>query len=281
MSRKNIIIIASVCVVLAASLIGGGNLVMFFNPLGLILVVGGTLLAAALAFPKATLNGAWHQIKVINSAKVRTNDELVDMFYKLGRIRRFRGVRDMEDVAKKIQHQFLRMAVIMVADERRPADIAQRLEQEMDFFLARRESQRSVLAFMGRLAPAFGLAGTMIGLIRMLHTINDPSAVAAGMSVALLTTFYGLMLANLVVLPIERKIREHNRAEAVEMALIIEGAVALATEDNASAVASRLSSFKYAEDAITTGGSHRLNLRSAWQSVRNLAGGLRRASNER
>lgn len=280
MSRKNIILIASVCVVLAASLIGGGNLVMFFNPLGLILVVGGTLLAAALAFPKATLYGAWQQIKAVNSAKVRTSDELVDLFYKLGRIRRFRGVRHMEDVAKKINHQFLRMAVIMVADERRPGDIAQRLEQEMDFFLARRESQRAVLSFMGRLAPAFGLAGTMIGLIRMLHTISDPDAVAAGMSVALLTTFYGLMLANLVVLPIERKIHEHNRAEAVEMALIVEGAVALASEDNASAVASRLSSFKYAEDHIPES-TARFDLRSSWRSVRSMVGGLRRASNER
>ncbi len=279
MSRKNIILIASVCVVLAASLIGGGNLFMFFNPLGLLLVVGGTLLAAALAFPRATLYGAWQQIKGINSAKVRSNDDLVELFYKLGRIRRFRGVRDMEDVAKKISHQFLRMAVIMVADERKPSDIAQRLEQEMDFFLARRESQRAVLGFMGRLAPAFGLAGTMIGLIRMLHTISDPDAVAAGMSVALLTTFYGLMLANLVVLPVERKIREHNRAEAVEMALIIEGAVALATEDNASAVASRLSSFKYAEDFQPV--FKPLDLRGAWQSVRNLAQGLKRVSNER
>ena len=185
----------------------------------------------------------------------------------------------MEDVAKKLNHQFLRMAVIMVADERRPADIAQRLEQEMDFFLARRESQRAVLGFMGRLAPAFGLAGTMIGLIRMLHTISDPDAVAAGMSVALLTTFYGLMLANLVVLPVERKIREHNRAEAVEMALIVEGAVALATEDNASAVASRLSSFKYAEDVPPA--LKPLDLRGAWRSVRNLAQGLKRVPNER
>lgn len=280
MSRKNYLIIAAVAVALVAAALAGGSLLMFLDPLGLLLVLGGTLVAAWVAFPRKVIGDLWEQIRGLRSAKVRTAKELVDIFYQLGRLRRFRGVRQMEDLAEANGSQFLRMAVAMVADERPAVDIAQRLEQEMDFFLARRESQRSVLSFMGRLAPAFGLAGTMIGLIRMLHTLNDPSAVAAGMSVALLTTFYGLMLANLVVLPVERKLREHNRAEAVEMALIIEGAVALAQEDNASAVAARLASFRFADEQDAAA-SERLNLRSMAGSLKSMVAGLRKAANER
>ncbi|WP_449246580.1 motility protein A [Desulfarculus baarsii] len=279
MSRKNYLIMAAVAVALLVAFWASGSLLMFFNPLGLLLVLGGTLSAAWVAFPRTTLLGLWEQMSGLRQAKVLSARQLVELFYQLGRLRRFRGVRHMEELAEGNDNQFLRMAVAMVADERPAVDIAQRLEQEMDFFLARRESQRAVLSFMGRLAPAFGLAGTMIGLIRMLHTLSDPTAVASGMSVALLTTFYGLMIANLVVLPLERKLKEHNRAEAVEMALITEGAVALAQETNASAVAARLASFRYAEEAQAAG--PRLNIKGALESLRAVAAGLRKVSDER
>ena len=122
-----------------------------------------------------------------------------------------------------------------------------RLEQEFEFFVSRRDAQRAILNLMGRLAPAFGLAGTMIGLIRMLHTIKDPSEVTAGMSVALLTTFYGIMMANLIILPLERKLNELTRAQAVEMTLISEGIMGLALEDNGAAMQARLSTYRYAQ----------------------------------
>jgi chemotaxis protein MotA len=163
----------------------------------------------------------------------------------------------LEAQAKRTGNIFLEMGVAMVVDEKPASQIRERLEQEFDFMVSRREGQRAVLSLMGRLAPAFGLAGTMIGLIRMLHTISDPTEVAAGMSVALLTTFYGIMLANLVILPLERKLNEKNRAEAVEMSLITEGIMGLCNEENGAAMDARLNSFKFArtEEEINFSGN--------------------------
>ncbi|MCB2187036.1 MAG: MotA/TolQ/ExbB proton channel family protein [Deltaproteobacteria bacterium] len=246
MNSKNILIGAGALVVLGVALVAGRDLLMFFNPAGLALVVGGTLVAVFLAFPKETLQEVWNQLRSLGQPRVMSTEQLVELFSNLVKKRRLEGPRAMEELAAATGNQFLLLGVALVADERPPEVIRERLEQELDFFLSRRESERAALSFMGRLAPAFGLAGTMVGLIRMLHTLKDPGSVAEGMSVALLTTFYGLMLANLVVLPAERKLKEHNRAEAVEMTLITEGVLGLSHEENAAALSARLRSFRFA-----------------------------------
>jgi chemotaxis protein MotA len=211
-----------------------------------LLVVGGTLAGVFLAFPTETLRELWAQIQRIFRTRVMTLEEMEELFVLLTRTRRDEGVRAMENTAQRTGHPFLIMGVSLVADERPAPYIRQRLEQEFDFFSSRRESQRAALTMMGRLAPAFGLAGTIIGLIRMLSTIKDPTGVAEGMSAALLTTFYGIMLANLFVLPLERKFREVTRSEAVEITLLTEGVMGLVSEENGAAISARLRSFRFA-----------------------------------
>ncbi|KIX14622.1 motility protein A [Dethiosulfatarculus sandiegensis] len=246
MSKKKILQLCTLGVLLLAALIIAGDLTMFINPGGLLLVLGGTLAGVFLAFPTHTLAGLWNQLSEINKKRNLNQETLTKIFVHLARMQRTEGVRTLEAQAKRTGNIFLEMGVAMVVDEKPAQQIRERLEQEFDFMVSRREGQRAVLSLMGRLAPAFGLAGTMIGLIRMLHTISDPTEVAAGMSVALLTTFYGIMLANLVILPLERKLNEKNRAEAVEMSLITEGIMGLCTEENGAAMYARLNSFKFA-----------------------------------
>ena len=234
--------------VLIAALLVGGEIGMYLNPAGLILVLGGTLAGAMLAFPLNTLKDLWAQLKGLPRARVLPMDQLVEVMVRLARLQRTDGVRELEAEANRHQKRFLQLGVALVADNLHPRQIRERLEQELDMFLSRREAQRAVLGLMGRLAPAFGLAGTMIGLIRMLHTINDPSAITDGMSVALLSTFYGLMLANLVVLPFERKLSELTRAEAEEATLITEGVLGLAEGLNGAAIEAHLRSFVVARE---------------------------------
>jgi chemotaxis protein MotA len=165
---------------------------------------------------------------------------------QLSELKRKQGVREVENLARGSGNLFLALGVGMVADNRSLSEIRQRLEQEIDMFISKREAEISILSLMGRLAPAFGLAGTVVGLIRMLHGLSDPNMVASGMSVALLTTFYGIILANLIVLPLERKLRESLRHEAVEMTVISEGIIGLALDENRVVIASRLQSYRFA-----------------------------------
>lgn len=249
MTPKQITSLTIGAVILIVIAVLGRDLSLFFDLSGLALVLGGTLGGVFLAFPWSTLRELWEELRGLGRCRVMSPGELVRTFVELARLQRKSGARTLEMAAKRTGNEFLEMGVSMVVDEMHRDDIRERLEQEFDFFVSRREAQRSVLSLMGRLAPAFGLAGTMIGLIRMLNTISDPSAVAAGMSVALLTTFYGIMAANLLILPLERKLGEQSRAEAVQMTLITEGVMGLALEENGAAIQARLSSYRYAQPA--------------------------------
>ena len=243
MSAKSITSLAAALLIVGAALALGGDLALFINPVGLLLVIGGTMGGVFIAFPMETLAGLWEQLHNLGKTKVRSGQDLVRIFAALARLQRAEGSVALEAAARKTGNLFLEMGASLLADRVSRREIRERLEQEFEFFASRREAQRSVLGLMGRLAPAFGLAGTMIGLIRMLNSVNDPGAVTAGMSVALLTTFYGIMLANLIILPLERKLGEITRAEAVEMTLIIEGVMGLAAGDNGAAMEARLRSF--------------------------------------
>lgn len=221
---------------------------LYLNPAGLLLVLGGTVAGAFIAYPFSSLRSLWRNICGMSDNSM-DSEELISTFAALSDIKRKDGVRALEEAAKASGNIFLQMGVGMVVDNHERNEIRQRLEQEIDLFITRREAEVSILSLMGRLAPAFGLAGTVIGLIQMLHGLNDASQVAAAMSVALLTTFYGIMLANLIILPLERKLREKLRRDAVEMTIICEGIMGLSLDENKVAISARLRSYRYAHVA--------------------------------
>ena len=251
MNQKRVAIITLAAFLGITALALGADLAMFINPVGLLMVVGGTLVGVFLAFPTSSVLDLWESLRQINNPPLFGGERLVRVFVGLAKLQRSHGVRVLEATAKKTSNPYLELGVQLVADDRSLPEIRERLEQEFEFFVSRRDAQRAILNLMGRLAPAFGLAGTMIGLIRMLHTIKDPSEVTAGMSVALLTTFYGIMMANLIILPLERKLNELTRAQAVEMTLISEGIMGLAMEDNGAAMEGRLSTYRFAQTGST------------------------------
>jgi chemotaxis protein MotA len=218
---------------------------LYLNPAGLALVLGGTLAGIIIAYPLNTLFSLGRQIRHLRHGS-HDPEELVHTFMQLSELKRKQGVREVETLARRSGNLFLALGVGMVADNRSLSEIRQRLDQEIDMFISKREAEISILSLMGRLAPAFGLAGTVFGLIRMLHGLSDPNLVASGMSEALLTTFYGIMLANLIVLPLERKLRESLRHEAVEMTVISEGIMGLALDENRAVIAGRLRSYRFA-----------------------------------
>lgn len=267
MTPKQITILIAAGLLLVLALAMGSDLLLFINPAGLLLVVGGTLAGVFLAFPLETLRELWAELRSLGRSRVMGLDRLIAVFVELARLQRRAGARTLERRARALGNPFLALGVSLVVDELPWQEVKQRLEQEFDFFLSRREAQRGVLSLMGRLAPALGLAGTMIGLIRMLHGIKDPAAVTQGMSVALLTTFYGLMLANLLILPLERKLNERTRGEAVEMTLIIEGVMGLCLEENGAAMEARLNSFRQA-----CAGSSPAGAKAGVELARRLAG---------
>ena len=211
------------------------------NIRSMVIVIGGTFLTTAIAYP-------WTRFKETLSVLTQTfnyRDEgqtegYIEEIVRLSRVNRFQGVRALDEEAQNVGNNFLKLGLELVADGRSRYEIRDVLDKEFELHVSHRESQIGILQTMARMAPAFGLAGTLVGLMKMFTQLSDPSQLGMGMAVALLTTFYGIMVANLVLLPLSRKLKEYLRFEARGMALVVEGIMAIADNEHPTAVDHRL-----------------------------------------
>ncbi len=219
--------------------LGGFQSALFHLPSAAI-VLGGTIVGALIAYSRQELLNLLRNVRRLFTAPRRDPAALIDLFVRLSRAEKIGGPRALEQEARKAGLFFLNLGVEMIDDGRGAHEIRSTLERAMDTYLTRREGQRAILNTMYRLAPALGLAGTMIGLIRMLSSLSDPSQVVSGLATALITTFYGLILANLVVLPLSRKMLEHIRHEALVLSLVLEGVMALKAGEHPMVIRRRL-----------------------------------------
>jgi len=213
------------------------------NLRSLIIVLGGTFLTTTIAYPwsrfKETLSVLQTTFSHRPAGQVHS---YIDEIVRLARVSRFQGFRTLDEEAQKVDNDLLRLGLEMVADGRKRLEVRDVLDKEFELHVSQRESQISILQTMARMAPAFGLAGTLVGLMKMFTQLSDPTKLGLGMAVALLTTFYGIMVANLVLLPMARKLKEYVRFEARIMALIMEGVMAILDGEHPTAVDHRLRS---------------------------------------
>ena len=240
MTRSSMVGLAVAAVVLGVAIVLMGRNSIFVHLPSLAIVLGGTLVGTLIAYPPSALWRLYKNIIRLFTTRQRDPRNLVELFVTMWRVEKRYGPRAMEIAAEKVNIPFLNMGVAMISDGKSAVEIRGALEREMDFYLAQREGQRSILTTMARLAPALGLAGTVVGMIRMLSSITDPSQVSLGLSTALLTTFYGLILANLFIVPLSRKMLDHIRHETMILAMIMEGVLALRTGEHAVDIAGRL-----------------------------------------
>lgn len=213
------------------------------NLRSLIIVLGGTFLTTTIAYPWSRFKETLAILQTtFNHRPAGRIDFYIGEIVRLARVSRFQGNRVLDDEAQKVDNDLLRLGLEMVADGRKRLEVRDVLDKEFELHVSLRESQISVLQTMARMAPAFGLAGTLVGLMKMFTQLSDPSKLGMGMAVALLTTFYGIMVANLVLLPMARKLKEYIRFEARIMALIMEGVMAILDGEHPTAVDHRLRS---------------------------------------
>lgn len=227
-------------VILAAMV--GTELSLYANLRSLIIVLGGTVMATMIAYPWRQMLDAARTLKTSFGPPRTELNRLLTAMVELARVYRFLGPRELEFRARRLDDDLILFGSELVADGKGKAEVVEGLERECDLSLSALETQMSLFQTMGRLAPAFGLAGTLIGLIKMFGQIASPTELGVGMAVALLTTFYGIMISNLVLLPLSKKVREYARQEATRMTLIIEAMGAMADHEHPTAIDHRLRS---------------------------------------
>ena len=149
----------------------------------------------------------------------------------------------LENESESEPDDFLRKGLSLAVDGTDPQLLQKILANDVSALEGRHQIGQNVLAAMGAFAPAFGMIGTLIGLVQMLSSITSPEGIGAGMAIALLTTFYGALMANVFFLPMAGKLKTRTQEELLLRELIIEGIVAIQSGDSPRVVEEKLKSF--------------------------------------
>lgn len=243
MDIATIIGIVSAFALVVGAISFGGGLSMFINVPSLLIVVGGTLGATMVNYALKDI------LKVILVAKnaffhqLIGTSQLIANFVELSNRARRQGILALEPAIKEADDEFLRTGLQLCVDGLEPQVIRDVLETEIQNIQSRHTLGADIFSTMGTFAPALGMIGTLIGLVQMLQTMNDPSNIGPAMAVALITTFYGALLANIVFLPISGKLKNRNNEEVVAKEMVMEGILSISRGDNPRMVEQKLNSF--------------------------------------
>lgn len=219
----------------------GGSMDAFVNIPGFMIVVGGTLAATSVNYPlNEIVQAHLAAYKIFTSRRVREID-VVNTMVKIADISRREGLLALENI--RTENKILKKACQLIADNADPLMIREILAIEIAALRGRHHIVQDVFKRMGTYAPSFGMIGTLIGLVQMLATLDDSSNIGPAMALALLTTFYGVMLASLLFLPMAGKLRSRSQKEILHLYIIFEGAKCILENNNPRLVYEKLSSF--------------------------------------
>ncbi len=225
------------------SIIFEGDLRAFWNPAGLMITVGGSTGALLVSF---RLDEIKTVLQVTKKAFVRKDESILDLharFVDLAQKARREGLLVLEDELEEIDDEFLRNGLQMVIDGFEPDNIRNILNAELSSLEGRHELGQGLFRTWGGLTPAFGMIGTLIGLVLMLADLDDPSAIGPGMAVALLTTLYGSLIANLILLPLANKLTIYSNDEIRLKEIIVEALLALQSGINPRLLQEQIKSY--------------------------------------
>lgn len=233
-------LITGLALVTGAIMLGGESFV-FINVPSIMIVVGGTLAAIMVAFPFEEVSQAFIAgFRVFSSRKVKT-PEVVDIMVRVADISRREGLVALENI--QTENKVLKKACQLIADNADPDLIRDTLRIEIGAMKRRHKIGQDVFKRLAAFAPSFGMIGTLIGLVQMLNNLDDPKTLGPAMAVAILTTFYGSLLASLIFLPIAGKLNARTLQETLHLEIIFEGATSILENNNPRMVYEKLSSF--------------------------------------
>jgi chemotaxis protein MotA len=208
------------------------NTSIMLNLKSALLVLAGSLLSAFIAFPMKTFRDLFKSLLSVYRQEATDNEPLVQEMEKLAVIWRRHGIIALENAKNSIENVFLNKGIELVIDGYNRFDIRNIMEKDYELYFSRKESQVNVLN-----------VGTIMGLIKVLNNVEDPALIGKGMALALLTTLYGILLANFLFFPLAKKLSEHAKTEATVLNIILEGVMDIADQKTSKSISHRLNSY--------------------------------------
>lgn len=206
---------------------------LFFHPESLLIVLGGTLGATLVHFPISQIGkcGSWLG-KIFTFKKTQNYLRDIEFMMTMSKRCKKEGLYALEEEIKSIKDHFLRKAFQLLMDKKNVEALETILREKIEYMQNRHHLGLQFFTQMAKYAPGFGLIGTLIGLIQMLAELDDPNTLGPSMSVALVTTFYGVLLANLVFVPLSGRLKISSREEVTQKEMLLKGIICIANNES-------------------------------------------------
>ncbi len=221
----------------------GGSIGLYINLPSVLMVLAGSFGAMLVANPMSRMLGIMRYIRqVLNTPDWQEERIINDLVGFSDRARR-EGLLALEDNLDQVEDEFMRKGIQLVVDGTDPDIIKNILYADLNQVQSRHEVGIKLFEDWGKIAPAFGMIGTLLGLIAMLANLDDQAAIGSGMALALITTMYGAIFANLVLIPIKSKLEDRDKEETRTKEIVIEGILSIQSGDNPRILLEKLVSY--------------------------------------
>ncbi|MBI5749484.1 MAG: MotA/TolQ/ExbB proton channel family protein [Nitrospinae bacterium] len=239
-------IIIGISLLFVAIFVEGGGIGYFINPASMMIVIGGVIAAIFIGFPLPRVMGVFRAAAQAFRADIQQPSWVIGLIVRLAVKARQQSLLALEGEADRINNRFIRLGLEMVIDGQ-PSDLIRDvLDTELDVLQVRHRAGGHILRTAAKLSPAFGLIGTLIGLISMLRSLGAEAGMGGlgkGMAISLVSTFYGVMGTNLLFLPLAEKLRSRTDDEVLRTKIITEGILMLQAGANPRVIERKLNSF--------------------------------------
>ncbi|HQC82507.1 MAG TPA: motility protein A, partial [Bacillota bacterium] len=218
----------------------------FFDAPSIFITIGGTIFALLASFPFEDFKRIPGHFKMVMRKDGKDPMEYIETITELSREARKKGLLALEDRASEFEDEFLKESVLLIVDAIEPDKLKAWLEQKLDYIRIRNAAERHIYDRGAAFAPAFGMIGTLIGLVNMLKSMNlddGPEVLGLNMSVALITTFYGALMANAFFIPMSNKLEIAQEKEMTIKEMIVEGVVSIKEGENPKYIQEKLMNF--------------------------------------
>ena len=233
-------IVGSLGLILGAILVGG-DIGGFIDIPSVIIVIGGTFAVGFTMFPLGTMIGAIKVFMKSIFAKPPNLQESIATLISLAETARKESLVALEKA--DVPNPYMKRGVLLVSDGTAENLVRDVMDFEISSLKKRHQAGQAVFKGMGDMAPAFGMIGTLVGLVQMLQNLDDPSSIGPSMAVALLTTMYGAIMSNCLLLPIVTKLEQRSAEETLHMELVMEGVISILNGEHPNIVKEKLDSF--------------------------------------
>jgi chemotaxis protein MotA len=225
------------------AIIQNGRLELFIDAPSAMIVFGGTFAALFVGYPLDKFMASVKTIKHAFSTIALDPKGLIMQINELALAARKEGLLALEEMAQRMEDPFLKKGILLIVDGTDPELVRSILETELAFIETRHKDNQGFWASMAELGPAWGMIGTLIGLIGMLDSLNDPTTIGPLMAVALITTLYGSIIANLFATPVSGKLKIKSNDEILLKQVMIEGLLSIQAGENPRVIEEKLKAF--------------------------------------